>query len=161
RLLDAPGGGSLTPPVADLVVIPVYNEAQSIERVLTATKAAAQGADILVVDDGSTDGSAEILAGIEGNRVLRHPVNMGYGPALMQGFAYSPAHWYDRVVPMDCDGQHEPALITESLAWARQWDVVSGSRHLVPQPPRLGHVPEHSRPINQLSTQRINELTGY
>lgn len=147
--------------MADLVVIPVYNEAQSIERVLTATKAAAQGADILVVDDGSTDGSAEILAGIEGIRVLRHPVNMGYGAALLDGFAYAREHGYERVVTMDCDEQHEPALIPEFLALAREWDVVSGSRYLVPQPPRLGQVPEDRRRINQLITQRINELTGY
>ncbi|OUN01506.1 MAG: hypothetical protein BAA04_09155 [Firmicutes bacterium ZCTH02-B6] len=147
--------------MADLVVIPVYNEAQSIRRVLAATKAAAKGTDILVVDDGSTDGSAEILAGIEGIRVLHHPVNMGYGAALIDGFAYAREHGYERVVTMDCDEQHEPALIPEFLALAREWDVVSGSRYLVPQPPLLGQVPQDRRRINQLITQRINGITGY
>mgnify|MGYP001051369607 CR=1 FL=1 len=161
RLPEASWGGSGAPPVADLIVIPVYNESQSIRRVLKATRAAAPGVDILVVDDGSTDGSAEILAGIGDIHVLRHPVNMGYGKALIDGFAYARERGYARVVTMDCDEQHEPALIPEFLSYAAEWDVVSGSRYLVPAPPRLGHVPKDRREINQQITRRVNELTGY
>lgn len=150
--------------MADLVVVPVYNEAPSIEKVLTQTLAAAPEADVLVVDDGSTDASPDILARFAGEGrlyVLRHPVNMGYGVALMDGFNYAREHGYERLVTIDCDEQHDPALIPEFLAMASDWDVVSGSRYMMTEKPRLGEVPPDRRRINRIVTERINELTGY
>lgn len=147
--------------MADLIVIPVYNEAPSIEKVLDQTVAVAPNIDILVVDDGSDDDSPRILAGRDDIKVLRHPVNMGYGTALMDGFDYARRHGYRQVLTMDCDEQHDPQLIPEFLALARQWDVVSGSRYMVDGPPRLGTVPQDRRQINRIITRRINQLTGY
>lgn len=145
----------------DLIVIPVYNEAPSIERVLDQVGLAAPGCDVLVVDDGSTDGSRELLARREGIRVLRHETNLGYGTALMAGFDYARDNGYERVLTMDCDEQHDPALILPFLELARQWDVVSGSRYMTDGEPDLGVVPEDRRRINRTVTARINELTGY
>lgn len=150
--------------MADLVVVPVYNEAPSIEKVLTQTLAAAPDADVLVVDDGSTDASPDILARFEDEerlQVLRHPVNMGYGVALMDGFNYARQHGYERLVTIDCDEQHDPALIPEFLALASEWDVVSGSRYMTSETPRVGEPPPDRQRINRIVTERINELTGY
>lgn len=150
--------------MADLVVVPVYNEAPSIEKVLSQTLAAAPAADVLVVDDGSNDESPDILARfaeVERLHVLRHPMNMGYGVALMDGFTYAREHGYERLVTIDCDEQHDPGLIPEFLELATDWDVVSGSRYMTTDQPRLGHVPPDRRRINRLITERINELTGY
>ncbi len=150
--------------MADLVVVPVYNEAPSIEKVLTQTLDAAPDVDVLVVDDGSTDESPDILARFADEHrlhVLRHPVNMGYGVALMDGFDYARRHGYERLVTIDCDEQHDPRLIPEFLALASRWDVVSGSRYLRPDVPRLGTAPPERQRINRIITRRINELTGY
>lgn len=150
--------------MADLIVVPVYNEAPSIEKVLTRVFEVAAGADVLVVDDGSTDESPAILARLSENHrlhVLRHPVNMGYGAALMDGFSYALRHGYQRLVTIDCDEQHEPALIPDFLALASDWDVVSGSRYLREDVLKLGEAPADRRRINRIITERINELTGY
>lgn len=147
--------------MADLIVIPVYNEAPSIEYVLRRTAEAAPGIDILVIDDGSTDESPQLLSARDDIRMLRHETNLGYGAALMAGFAYAREQGYERVVTMDCDEQHEPALIPEFLQLARRWDVVSGSRYMEGERPQLGEVPEDRRRINKMITDRINELTGY
>lgn len=146
---------------AELIVIPVYNEAPSIEKVLEQTFRHAPEHDVLVIDDGSTDGSADMLADRRDIRLLRHDVNRGYGAALMAGFDYARRHGYERLLTMDCDEQHEPALIPEFFRLARTTDVVSGSRYLVDGPPDLGEVPEDRRTINARITERINELTGY
>lgn len=147
--------------MGDLIVIPVYNEAQSIEKVLDGTAKAAPGIDVLVVDDGSTDGSPQLLAARSDVRVVRHETNLGYGMALMAGFAYAKAHGYARVATMDCDEQHDPTLLRPFLKLAREWDVVSGSRYMTGERPALGEVPADRRRINRMITERINELTGY
>lgn len=147
--------------MAELIVIPVYNEAPSIEKVLNQVAQFAPNTDVLVVDDGSDDESPDILAARDDIELLRHPVNMGYGVALMDGFTYARSHGYERVLTMDCDEQHDPKLIPQFFKLAREWDVVSGSRYMIDGPPKLGEVPEDRRQINAHITERINELTGY
>src|SRR4051794_31105605 len=92
-----------------LTAIPVYNEARHVEKVLDEVRR--YSSDILVINDGSTDGPAELLARLDGIRVVTHPRNRGYGAALVSAFAYTMAHGYDVLVTMDCDGQHEPSRI--------------------------------------------------
>ncbi|MDR7545079.1 MAG: glycosyltransferase family 2 protein [Armatimonadota bacterium] len=143
-----------------LVVLPLYNEAPTVDRVLREVQRWAQGCDVLVVDDGSTDGSAEILKAYVDVTVLTHRENEGYGQSLIDGFAYAAAHGYDVVVTLDCDEQHEPHQIPQFVAALAGADIVSGSRYL---DPAVGGdpAPPDRRQLNEEITARLRALTGY
>ena len=114
-----------------LIVIPVFNEAGNIEGVIECIKKEVPYADILVVDDGSSDDTRDI-AETSATWVISHPFNMGYGVALQTGFKYAMERGYDFVVQMDGDGQHEPKYINDLLNELRREDVdiIIGSRFL-------------------------------
>jgi len=111
-----------------LVVIPAYNEAGRIGPVVGKAHRQADG-DVLVVDDGSSDGTAD-EARDAGAAVAVHPVNLGYGAALQTGYRYALRHGYDAVLQMDADGQHDPASIPALVGALDGADVVVGSRFL-------------------------------
>ncbi len=111
-----------------LTAIPVYNEASHVRDVLAAARR--YSSEILVVNDGSTDGTAELLAAEPGLLRVDHPTNRGYGAAIASAFAFALARGYDVLVTMDCDGQHEPARIPVLLEAIHDCDIVSGSRYL-------------------------------
>ncbi len=142
-----------------LIVMPMYNEEQTLDGVLRAVRRYAPEADILVVDDGSTDRSPEILARFPEVRVIRHPENRGYGASLITGFRYALEHGYDVVVTMDCDEQHEPYLIPDLLDALEGADIVSGSRYL-PGSSRGQDPPPDRLQINREITAEVNRLTG-
>lgn len=140
-----------------LVAIPVYNEARHVQSVLAATRRYCQ--DILVVNDGSTDGTAGLLAAEPDLHRIDHPENRGYGAALISAFAFALAHDYDVLVTMDCDGQHEPARIPVLLEAIHDCDIVSGSRYL--RDFRQNHpAPDDRRFINATITREINARYG-
>jgi glycosyltransferase involved in cell wall biosynthesis len=114
-----------------LLAIPVYNEAQYLTGVLEEVRRYA--ANILVVDDGSTDRTSQLLAGVADVAVIRHADNMGYGQSLVDAFNYAICREMDWVITMDCDRQHEPASIPDFLAAIEEdnADIVSGSRYLL------------------------------
>jgi glycosyltransferase involved in cell wall biosynthesis len=114
-----------------LVVIPAYNEAANIARVVSAIYRYVPDVDVVVVDDGSVDGTAA-LAREAGAEVISHPFNMGYGVACQTGFKFARRNGYEYVVQMDGDGQHEPRCIPDLLAAVRNpsVDVALGSRWL-------------------------------
>lgn len=140
-----------------LVAIPVYNEAQTLGCVLACTSKL--GYEILVVDDGSTDGTAEVLQQFSTVKVIRQPRNMGYGAALRTAFAYACDNDYDVVVTMDSDGQHVPSLIPELLATTANHDIVSGSRYLKDFDNDTS-APIERRRINRLVTDELNACFG-
>ena len=90
-----------------LIVMPLFNERPTVARVLAEVRRAAPDADIVVVDDGSTDGSSEVLKHTD-ITVISHENNQGYGQSLIDGFSYAIENRYEAVVTIDCDEQHEP-----------------------------------------------------
>lgn len=141
------------------VVLPVYNEAPTVASVLEAVRATHDGL-IVVVEDGSSDATPEVLAGVDGVRVITHERNLGYGQSLIDGFAFALAAGMEAVVTMDCDGQHEPGCIPCFLKALDRSDIVSGSRYL-PDSPVVGVAPPERRDVNQRITERINAATGW
>ena len=111
-----------------LTAVPVYNEERYVKSVLHEVRR--YSPHILVVNDGSTDGTPEKLAGETGIEVITHPVNRGYGAALISAFEFTLRRGYDMLVTMDCDGQHEPSRIPVLLEAIHDADIVSGSRYL-------------------------------
>lgn len=144
-----------------LIAIPVYNEQRYVERVLEKVHRYAPG-DVLCIDDGSTDGTARILARRSDIRLIRHEMNLGYGRSLIDAFAYAEANGFDWVITMDCDEQHEPERIPEFLEHIAmdKWDLISGSRYLAPG--REDDLPPvDRRSINSAVTAVMNVLFGW
>jgi dolichol-phosphate mannosyltransferase len=135
----------------------VYNEAAHVNSVLD--EVARYSPHTLVVDDGSTDGTSELLAQRTDILTVRHEVNRGYGAALISAFEFAIAHNYDGLVTIDCDGQHSPHRIPLFRNACRGVDIVSGSRYLkqfdgdsVPPAQRMF--------VNQQVTRELNRRLG-
>jgi glycosyltransferase involved in cell wall biosynthesis len=110
-----------------LVVIPALNEAASVAAVIGRVTQVLPDATVLVVDDGSSDRTAEVAAAA-GATVARLPFNLGVGGAMRTGFRYALRHGFDAVVQIDADGQHDPVHLPELLNALRESDVVVGAR---------------------------------
>jgi glycosyltransferase involved in cell wall biosynthesis len=146
--------------VTDCLVMPVYNEESTLAAVLDAVRRHYDGV-MVVVDDGSTDSTAAILAARDGVRVVAHGVNAGYGQSLIDGAHAAQEAGASSLVTMDVDGQHEPAHIPQFLeALSERVDIVSGSRYL-PGSGRLGTAPPDRADINRRITEIINATTGW
>jgi glycosyltransferase involved in cell wall biosynthesis len=142
-----------------LTAIPVFNEEAHLDAVLAEVLRYAD--DVLVVDDGSTDGTPDRLRAFPTVQVIRHPKNRGYGAGLRSAFDRAIAGGYDGLVTLDCDGQHEPSRIPElvSLLADSDADIVSGSRYLkVFDPAQVP--PLERRRINIEVTRWLNDCLG-
>lgn len=95
-----------------LVIIPAHNEAENIQKVFDCLErdAVREFADILVINDASTDGTEEVIKG-RGYRFITNVRRLGYGGALQQGYRYAEQHEYSYVIQMDADGQHDSCNI--------------------------------------------------
>ncbi len=150
-----------------LTALPVYNEARHVCAVLDEVSRYSR--DIVVVDDGSTDGTAELLAermrtrgdkNKGGMRLVTHEENRGYGSALLSAFNYARRHDFEKLVTIDCDGQHEPQRIPQFFAaCTSDVDLVSGSRYLESFAGDSAP-PEQRRRINQQVTAELNRRLG-
>lgn len=110
-----------------LVAIPALNEAAVIADVLASLAKVHPVKDIVVVDDGSRDGTARI-ARQAGANVVSHAINLGVGAAMGTAFKYAVERGYDAVIQFDGDGQHRPEHIAELIAASAHADIVIGSR---------------------------------
>jgi len=115
-----------------LVIVPTYNERENLDRILDRLAAAVPAADVLVVDDGSPDGTgalADARAAADGRvHVLHRTVKAGLGGAYVAGFRWGLERGYDALVEMDADGSHAPEQLPDLLAALATADVVLGSR---------------------------------
>jgi len=114
--------------VKTLVIMPALNEEESLPEVLAALRSQAPDLDVVVVDDGSSDGTAAV-ARAAGVAVVSLPYNLGVGGAMRTGFRYALRLGYDRAVQLDADGQHDPTDVMRLLAELDNGaDLVVGSR---------------------------------
>jgi dolichol-phosphate mannosyltransferase len=140
-----------------LTAIPVHNEEASLVGVLT--EVVRHAGDVLVVDDGSTDRTPDLLREFPAVTTIRHPRNLGYGAGLRTAFQATIEGGYDGLVTLDCDGQHEPERIPEVAAHLPEADIVSGSRYLHVFDPGQ-KPPEQRRRINVEVTRWLNDCLG-
>jgi dolichol-phosphate mannosyltransferase len=115
-------------PTRYLTALPVYNEVNHVDAVLDEVRRYSD--DVLVVNDGSSDGTAEKLAKRSDVFVETHARNLGYGAALNTAFQFAIERDYEVIVTIDCDGQHQPCRIPRFVAACQGVDMVSGSRYL-------------------------------
>ena len=143
-----------------LIAIPVYNEAKYVGHVIDKIKSIHP--DVLVVDDGSTDGTGEYLAGRTDLQVIRHPRNSGYGSSIIDAFKFADERGYDWVITIDCDEQHEPERIPTFIREIKKdkFDVISGSRYLAASG-GTDVPPADRQQINRIITEKLNGLFGW
>ena len=117
-----------------LIVVPTYNERENLEELATGIRAHLPAADLLVVDDGSPDGTADAAAALGARlgriEVLRRAGRRGIGSAYRDGFRFGLDHGYRRLVTMDADLSHEPRYLPGLVAATEDADFAIGSRYL-------------------------------
>ncbi len=117
-----------------LVIIPTYNEVENIDVLLERLLALPYGLDVLVVDDGSPDGTADHVKAWQARssrvHLLQRPGKMGLGSAYRDGFRYALANGAEYIFEMDADFSHDPDAIGDFLEAAKDADIVLGSRYL-------------------------------
>ena len=151
-----------------LAIVPAYNEAGMVARVVRDIHRAAPDFDVVVIDDGSIDETAAEAAG-EGAAVIRHPYNLGIGGAVQSGFKYALRNGYQVAAQVDGDGQHKPEYLPEMVAAlhteGEQADMVYGSRfrgdpgYRVPLGRRLGNM-VFSVVLSAITRQKITDPTS-
>ncbi len=117
-----------------IVILPTYNERENIDAMLGRLMGLPYGLHVLVVDDGSPDGTSEIvkqwMAREPRVHLLERAGKLGLGSAYREGFRFALDHGAEYIFEMDCDFSHDPDAIGEFLKWADEYDLVLGSRYL-------------------------------
>ncbi len=148
-----------------LIIVPAWNEQESIARTLSEIGDTVPWADLLVVDDGSGDRTANVAADA-GAMVCQLPFNLGVGGAMRTGYRYALRHGYDVAVQIDADGQHDPrylARLVERLAGA---DVVIGARFATADDPYKVRGPRRwamvllARVLSRLARTKLTDVTS-
>ena len=112
------------------IIVPCYNEADNIYNILNNLKTKLfnlnlENFEILVINDGSTDNTKNILENTQDIKIINHPYNKGYGAAIKTG---ARAARYDWILTFDADGQHSPDYISDLLKYTDNYDLISGER---------------------------------
>ena len=117
-----------------LIIIPTYNEAENIPKIIPKVLEQNEGFHVLVVDDNSPDGTAALVKEMKGHssriHLVERPAKRGLGTAYVAGFKYALANDFDYVFEMDADFSHDPKALVTLLAKAEECDLVIGSRYI-------------------------------
>lgn len=121
-----------------LVIIPTYNEKENIENIITAVTNLEEGFNVLVIDDGSPDGTAQIVKGLMNGRlkdrvfIVERSGKLGLGTAYIAGFKWAIEHKYDYIFEMDADFSHAPSDLPRLLKACKEegYDMSIGSRYI-------------------------------
>ncbi len=141
-----------------LIALPAYNEKKDIGYIISQIKK--YKLDILVVDDGSTDGTQRRLSEIDNIEIITHEDNLGYGYSIIDAFKYGISNGYDYIITMDCDGQHIPDEIPIFIKQVPSYDIVTGSRYLSPNMSKQ-KPPSDRYKINMEITRILNRITNF
>jgi glycosyltransferase involved in cell wall biosynthesis len=136
-----------------LVIVPAFNEAATIADVLDGIKREAPDCDVLVVDDGSEDDTAAIVARTGLAQLVRLPFNLGIGGAMQTGYKYAWRNGYDIAIQCDADGQHPADRIGDlaHLVIEGKADIIIGSRYVAD----TGYVPSMTRRVGKSLLSRL------
>ena len=140
-----------------LLVLPAYNQGDTTREIVL--EAQQFHVDILVIDDGSTDNTKEVLTTLKDIHKIYHKQNLGYGQTLIDSFHFGIENGFDYLITMDSDGQHLPAEIPFFLEEAHNWDIVSGSRYLNSLNGKDNAPPDRYE-INKEITSTLNRITN-
>ena len=148
-----------------LAIVPAFNEEASVASVIAEIRDADPRFEILVVDDGSTDGTRELASA--GAHVVSLPFNLGIGAAVQAGFEYARRRGYDLAVQLDGDGQHDPAFLAALLAPVVAGDVdiaigtrFAAERHYRPSFARRLGIGLFARVVSTIVRQRVTDTTS-
>ena len=117
-----------------LIIIPTYNEADNVSKIIPEVLAQDEGFNVLIVDDNSPDGTARSIKEMQKTNshihLIERPSKQGLGTAYVAGFKYALIHGFDFVFEMDADFSHDPKSLVKLLTKAEEYDLVIGSRYI-------------------------------
>jgi len=140
-----------------LIAVPIFNELKYLDDVLNAVRKYSD--NILVVDDGSKDGSSDVLKKYTYIKTISHRKNIGYGQSLIDAFSFAGAHGFDWIITIDCDHQHEPSYIPHFYREIEKddADIISGSRYLLKINSGILPPPPERVAVNGIITKILNK----
>ncbi len=161
--MQAMPGPSTSPRV--LVIVPAWNEQESVGATVREIRETNPDVDILVIDDGSGDDTVEraVAAGAE---VCQLPFNLGVGGAMRTGYRHALRHGYDVAVQIDADGQHDPRFLPSLIAGLEDADIAIGARFArsgdpyVVRGPRRWAMVMLAKVLSRLSHTRLTDVTS-
>lgn len=147
-----------------LIIIPAWNEAESIADVIAEVRGELPAYDILVVNDGSTD-DTERVALASGAKVVSLPYNLGVGGAMRLGYRYADENDYDVAIQLDADGQHDPRYVPQLIAGLGEAHLVLGARFAgvgdyQVRGPRRWAMTLLSRVLSRMAKTRLDDTTS-
>lgn len=121
-------------PASALVIIPTFNERGNVVRMVTELERAVPGVHLLIIDDGSPDGTGQAVKELQRSKSFLHLIErqgkLGLGTAYIRGFNWALEKGYTKVVTMDCDFSHDPVTVNEFITALDSNDLVVGSRYI-------------------------------